>query len=51
MKPIIIPDAAIEDYERRNRKWLDVLEKRKPQTSEVLPEDIPLELKQFLEDL
>jgi hypothetical protein len=47
MNPIIIPDAAIADYERRNREWLDRIQPK----YDKLPDDLPLDLQQFLEDL
>jgi hypothetical protein len=47
MTPIIVPDAAIRDFEERNRQWLDRI---MPQ-GDNLSDDLPLELRQFLEEM
>lgn len=47
MIPIVVSDAAIADYEQRNRQWLDRIMPK----GETLPDELPLELRQFLEDL
>lgn len=44
---IEVADAAIDDYERRNAVWLEQI---RPKMDE-LPEDLPADIKYFLEQL
>lgn len=42
-----VTDAALADYEQRNAVWLERL---RPKTDD-LPDDLPLSIKDFLEQL
>ena len=42
-----VPDAAIDDYEQRNAVWL---ERIRPKADD-LPDDLPLSIKDFLEQM
>ena len=42
-------DAALADYERRNKHWLDTL--RGHYTSLELPSDLPQDLREMLENI